>query len=49
MLETEKAGVGERHVAKFFPHGTATLGYDNLQVHENGLWLNDVGFIPLSA
>ncbi len=48
-LEAEKAGVEESQVAKLLPHGTAALGYGNLEARDDGLWLTDVEFIPLAA
>ncbi|MEA4862714.1 MAG: phage protease [Victivallaceae bacterium] len=48
-LAAEKFSVDEAAVAKLLPHGTATLGYADLEARADGLWVANAEFIPLAA
>lgn len=48
-LAAEKFKVEEFEVRKLLPHGTAALGFADLAARPDGLWVENVEFIPLAA
>lgn len=44
----EKLNVSEREVAEMLPDGRGTFGYAALEKREDGLWVTDVEYVPMS-